>query len=182
MCSAAESTQSLRFQHEILYFLSFPHYSYIWKKSSQTSPLDFIMLLTCSAWTNRHNYYWQNRWFLEVARLCLAAKKYIEYDFLIFQISISSQARCNQLKQKLIFVMSEVIRFYDMHTENRTLWVKSAEFFMILTSFALLFFFFIEHSRGGILKSAKDYVFLQHTRSSRIIQFFGKVKTISIEY
>jgi hypothetical protein len=65
--------------------------------------------------------------------------------------------RCRQLKQKLLCVLSEVIRFYDMHTENRTLWVKSAEFFMTLTSFALLFFFFIKHSRGGILKSAKDY-------------------------
>ena len=65
------------------------------------------------------------------------------------------------MKQKLLCVLSEVIRFYDMHTENRTLWVKSAEFFMTLTSFALLFFFFIEYSRGGILKSAKDYVFLQ---------------------
>ena len=75
--------------------------------------------------------------------------------------NLSSQARCKQLKQKLLCVLSEVIRFYDMHTENRTLWVKSAEFFMTLTSFTFLFFFFIEHSRGGILKSVNNYRFLQ---------------------
>ena len=82
--------------------------------------------------------------------------------------------------------MSEVIRFYDMHTENRTLWVKSAEFFMALTSFALLFFFFIEHGRGGILKSAKDYVSLQLFIVQEVTMqnytVFGKVETISIEY
>ena len=71
------------------------------------------------------------------------------------------KARCKQLKQKLLCVLSEVIRSYDMHTENRTLWVKSAEFFITLTSFSFLFFFFIEHSRRGILKSANNYRFLQ---------------------
>ena len=70
-------------------------------------------------------------------------------------------SKCKQFKQKLLCVLSEVIRFYDMHTENRTLWVKSAVFFMTLTSFSFLFFFFIEHSRRRILKSANNYRFLQ---------------------